>query len=109
MPRTRRTFTSTHSTNLSREPAVAKQLTSTSGFKNWAQFSPDNKEIFFIENGRIGVVNLEGRSRSLAVTAEMDVDFSREKMEVFRQGWSYLRDFFYDPELSRRKLGSRAR
>src|SRR5829696_5225286 len=82
---------------LSREPAVAKQLTSTSGFKNWAQFSPDNKEIFFIENGRIGVVNLEGRSRSLAVTAELDVDFSREKMEVFRQSWSYLRDFFYDP------------
>jgi Tol biopolymer transport system component/C-terminal processing protease CtpA/Prc len=83
---------------LSREPAVAKQLTSTSGFKNWAQFSPDNKEIFFIENGRIGVVNLEGRSRSLSVTAEMDVDFAREKMEVFRQGWSYLRDFFYDPD-----------
>ncbi|HEU4834033.1 MAG TPA: LpqB family beta-propeller domain-containing protein, partial [Pyrinomonadaceae bacterium] len=82
---------------LSREPAVAKQLTSTSGFKNWAQFSPDNKEIFFTENGRIGVVNLEGRSRSLSVTAEMEVDFSREKMEVFRQGWSYLRDFFYDP------------
>jgi Tol biopolymer transport system component/C-terminal processing protease CtpA/Prc len=82
---------------LSREPAVAKQLTSTSGSKSWAQFSPDGKEIFFIENGRIGVVNLEGRSRALAVTAEMDVDFSREKMEVFRQGWSYLRDFFYDP------------
>ncbi|HKU76318.1 MAG TPA: S41 family peptidase [Pyrinomonadaceae bacterium] len=82
---------------LSREPAVAKQLTSTSGSKSWAQFSPDNKEIFYIENGRIGVVNLEGRTRSLAVTAEMDVDFSREKMEVFRQGWSYLRDFFYDP------------
>ncbi|HEV8427113.1 MAG TPA: LpqB family beta-propeller domain-containing protein [Pyrinomonadaceae bacterium] len=81
---------------LSREPAVAKQLTSTSGSKSWAQFSPDNKEIFFIENGRIGVVNLEGRSRSLAVTAELDVEFSREKMEVFRQGWSYLRDFFYD-------------
>src|SRR5688572_28288936 len=82
---------------LSREPAVAKQLTSTLGFKRWAQFSPDSKEIFFIENGRIGVVNLEGRARQLAVTAEMDVDFSREKMEVFRQGWSYLRDFFYDP------------
>jgi tricorn protease len=82
---------------LSREPAVAKQLTSTPGAKSSAQFSPDGKEIFFIENGHIGVVNLEGRARSLAVTAEMDVDFSREKMEVFRQGWSYLRDFFYDP------------
>ena len=82
---------------LSREPAVAKQLTSTSGSKRFAQFSPDSKEIFFIENGRLGVVNLEGRARSLAVTAEMDVDFAREKMEVFRQAWSYLRDFFYDP------------
>jgi Tol biopolymer transport system component/C-terminal processing protease CtpA/Prc len=83
---------------LAREPVVAKQLTSTSGNKNWAQVSPDNKEIFFTENGRIGVVNLEGRSRTLSVTAEMDVDFSREKIEVFRQGWSYLRDFFYDPD-----------
>jgi Tol biopolymer transport system component len=81
---------------LSREPIVAKQLTSTSGSKNWAQFTPDNKEIFYLENGRIGVVNLEGRTRTLAVTAELDVDFSREKMEVFKQGWSLLRDNFYD-------------
>ena len=81
---------------LSRDPAVAKQLTSTPGNKRWAQFSPDSKEIFYIENGRIGVVNLEGRTRQLNVTAELDIDFSREKMEVFRQGWSYLRDFFYD-------------
>ncbi len=81
---------------LSRDPIVAKQLTSTSGSKNWVQFTPDSKEIFYLENGRIGVVNLEGRTRSLSVTAEMDVDFSSEKMEVFRQGWSYLRDNFYD-------------
>ncbi|HKR13460.1 MAG TPA: S41 family peptidase [Pyrinomonadaceae bacterium] len=81
---------------LSRDPIVSKQLTSTSGTKNWVQFTPDSKEIFYLENGRIGIVNLEGRARSLAVTAEMDVDFSREKMEVFKQGWSYLRDNFYD-------------
>jgi Tol biopolymer transport system component/C-terminal processing protease CtpA/Prc len=82
---------------LSREPAVAKQLTATPGQKSWAQFTPDSKEIFYLENGRIGVVSLEGKTRTLAVTAEMDVDFSREKMEAFRQGWSYLRDNFYDP------------
>ena len=82
---------------LSREPAVAKQLTSTAGFKSSVQFTPDSKELFYIENGRIGIVNLEGRARSLAVTAEMDVDFSREKLEVFQQAWSYLRDNFYDP------------
>lgn len=82
---------------LAREPAVAKQLTSTAATKNGGvQFTPDSKEIFYLENGRINIVNLEGRSRGLAVTAEMDVDFSREKIEVFRQGWSLLRDNFYD-------------
>ena len=82
---------------LAREPAVAKQLTSTAGFKSSLQFSPDSKELFYIENGRIGVVNLEGKPRALAVNAEMDIDFSREKLEVFQQAWSYLRDNFYDP------------
>jgi tricorn protease len=82
---------------LSRDPAVAKQLTSTAGSKSSLQFTPDSKELFFIENGRIGIVNLEGRNRSLAVNAEMDVDFSREKLEVFQQAWSLLRDNFYDP------------
>jgi Tol biopolymer transport system component/C-terminal processing protease CtpA/Prc len=83
---------------LSREPAVARQLTSTPGFKSGAQFSPDSKEVFYIEQGRINVVPLDTRQpRSLAVTAEMDVDFAREKIEVFRQAWTYLRDHFYDP------------
>ena len=82
---------------LSRDPAVAKQLTSTPGSKSALQFTPDSKELYYLENGRIGVVNLEGRTRSLAVTAEMDVDFSAEKLEVFHQAWSYLRDNFYDP------------
>jgi tricorn protease len=81
---------------LSRDPAVAKQLTATAGSKSALQFSPDNKELYYLENGRIGVVNLEGRNRALAVNAEMDVDFSREKMQVFRQAWTYLRDNFYD-------------
>ncbi|MDT7540919.1 MAG: tricorn protease [Acidobacteriota bacterium] len=83
---------------LAREPAVAKQLTSTPGGKGLAQFSPDSKEIYFIDQGRLSVVNLEGRVRPLAVSAEMDVDFSKEKMEVFQQAWSYLRDHYYDPQ-----------
>jgi tricorn protease len=83
---------------LSREPAVARQLTSTSGFKSEPQFSPDSKEVFYLEQGRINVVPVETRqTRPLAVTAEMDVDFAREKLQVFQQAWSYLRDYFYDP------------
>ncbi|HYV05679.1 MAG TPA: DPP IV N-terminal domain-containing protein, partial [Blastocatellia bacterium] len=64
---------------LAREPAVARQLTSTAGFKTDAQFSPDSKEVFYLEQGRINVVPLESRTpRPLAVSAEMDVDFARE-------------------------------
>ena len=83
---------------LAREPAVARQLTSTPGFKRDAQFSPDGKEVFYLEQGRINVVTVDNRTtKPVAVIAEMDVDFAREKIEVFNQAWSYLRDSFYDP------------
>ena len=83
---------------LAREQPVARQLTSTPGFKAAAQFAPDGKEVFFLEAGRINSVAVDTRVvRPVAVTAEMDVDFSREKGEVFAQAWSYLRDYFYDP------------
>jgi tricorn protease len=86
---------------LARERAVARQLTSTPGFKRHAQFTPDGKEVFYIEQGRINVVAVENRAvHPVAVTAEMDVDFAREKMEVFNQAWSYLRDGFYDPNFN---------
>lgn len=82
----------------SREPAVARQLTSTAGFKGDAQFSPDGKEVYYLERGTINVVTVENRQmRTISVVAEMEVDFSKEKMVVFDQAWSYLRDFFYDP------------
>lgn len=83
---------------LSREPAVARQLTSTPGFKSQAQFSPDGKEVFYLEQGRINVVNMDNRQvRPVAVTAELDVDFAKEKVEVFNQAWTLMRDNFYDP------------
>jgi Tol biopolymer transport system component/C-terminal processing protease CtpA/Prc len=83
---------------LSREPAVARQLTSTPGFKSEAQFSPDSKEVYYLENGRISIINVDTRqARPLAVTAELSVDFAQEKREVFRQAWTIMRDFFYDP------------
>ncbi len=83
---------------LSRDRPVARQLTSTPGPKSSAQFSPDSKEVYFLEDGRIQAITLDRReSRSIAVTAEMDVDFAREKLEVFDQAWTYQRDSFFDP------------
>ncbi|MBV9774455.1 MAG: PDZ domain-containing protein, partial [Gemmatimonadetes bacterium] len=86
---------------LSREPAVAKQVTSTPGSKRDAQFSPDGKEVWYLDQGRIAVVPVAGgQARGVQVSAEMDVDFAREKMAVFREGWTYLRDHFHDPRMN---------
>ncbi|GAB3635566.1 S41 family peptidase [Hymenobacter arcticus] len=85
---------------LGKEPATARQLTSTAGPKREAQFSPDSKEVYFLDQGRIQVVPVEagkGAARSVAVAAELNVDFEEEKMVVFDEAWAYLRDFFNDP------------
>jgi tricorn protease len=75
----------------------AKQITSTSGFKSNAQFSPDSKEVYYIENGRVNIVSLDRREvRPLALSMEINVNFAQEKMEIFKQGWRYMRDNFYD-------------
>ena len=84
---------------LAREQPVARQLTSTPGFKSSAQFSPDGKEVFYLETGRISSVAVDTRQvRPVAVTAEMDIDFNTEKTAVFAQAWNYIREYFYDPK-----------
>jgi tricorn protease len=86
---------------LAKEPPVARQLTSTPGRKSHAQWSPDGKEVYYLEAGKISVITVESRqAKPVAVTAEMDVNFADEKREVFRQAWSYLNENFYDPEFS---------
>ncbi len=83
---------------LSREPAVLKQITTSAGRKSDIQFSPDNKDVYYLEGGRIQSVSLDSKqSKSIAVTAEMDIDFSKEKMVMFNQAWENLNEGFYDP------------
>jgi C-terminal processing protease CtpA/Prc len=81
---------------LAKEEPVARQLTSTPGDKSDPAFSPDSKEVFYLDQGRIQVVPLDGKPRPLAVTAERDTDFDAEKVAVFTQAWTYLRDNFHD-------------
>ena len=82
---------------LSDEEAVARQITSTSGPKGAAQFSPDSKEVYYLDDGTVRVVPVkEGAARRVSVTAELDVDFTTEKLEVFHQAWTLMRDNFFD-------------
>jgi Tol biopolymer transport system component len=79
-----------------------RQLTTAPGAKTHAQFTADSREVFYLEGGRVMSVPVESaqpqQPRATAVTAEMDVDFHKEKMAVFEQAWSAKRDSFYDPK-----------
>ena len=86
---------------LSKEPAVTKQLTSTAGSKRVLQFKPDSKEIYYLEDARFQVVNFQDqKTRPLSATAEMDVEFAREREEAFLQGWRWLYENFYDENMN---------
>jgi C-terminal processing protease CtpA/Prc/Tol biopolymer transport system component len=86
---------------LAQGAGVARQLTSTASGKSVVQFSPDSKEVFFLDNGRVSAVSLERRDvRTLNVTAEFMLDFDREKAVVFDQAWSLMRDNFFDPKFN---------
>jgi tricorn protease len=85
---------------LAREQPVARQLTSTAGFKSDLHWSPDSKEIYYLERGRLSSVTAESRAvRGVSVTAELDVDFTAEKREVLAQVYTVLRDNFYDEKM----------
>jgi Tol biopolymer transport system component/C-terminal processing protease CtpA/Prc len=78
---------------------VLRQLTSTAGGKGQAQWSPDGKEVWYVEAGRLSAVNVESHAvRTVSYTAEMDLDWAEQKVGVFDQGWAYLRDNFFEPK-----------
>jgi tricorn protease len=86
---------------LSREPAVSRQLTSTPGRKTSAHFTSDSKEVYYLDRGRLFAVTLEKREpKAIAVSAELDVDFAREKLAAFGEAWTYLRDQFFDEKMN---------
>ncbi|MBK5188981.1 MAG: PDZ domain-containing protein, partial [Gemmatimonadaceae bacterium] len=86
---------------LSKEEPVARQLTSTPGPKSGVQWSPDGKEIYYVESGRIAAIDVARRSvRPVSVSAELDVDFAADREELFTLMWRELRDNFFDEHMN---------
>ena len=87
---------------LADEPPVARQLTSTRGDKTDAQFSPDGKKVYYLDDGKLFAVPLEegGKAKSIALNADVDIDFAQDKMTAFDQAWTWLRDNFHDPRMN---------
>lgn len=86
---------------LAREAPTARALTTTAGAKGAAQWSPDSREVWYTEGGRVTVMPIDSRqARPIAVTAELIVDFNTEKDAIFRQAWSYLANNFFDAKMN---------
>jgi len=86
---------------LATEPSTPKQLSATTGRKGALQFSSDNKEVWYLDGGKIASATIDPvKAKTLGVTAELDVDFVRERDEAFRQGWTWLRDNFFDAKMN---------
>jgi tricorn protease len=94
---------------LAREPASPRQLTSDPGFKSEIAFTPDSKEIFYVQGGggrggagagggsSVRSIALESRTpKPLNLTTAIDVDFDKEKMVVFDEAWSTLDHRFWN-------------
>jgi Tol biopolymer transport system component/C-terminal processing protease CtpA/Prc len=87
---------------LADEPPVARQLTSTRGDKADAQFSPDGKKVYYLDDGKLFAVPLEegGKAKPIALSADVDIDFAQDRMTAFEQAWMWLRDNFHDPRMN---------
>ena len=87
--------------DLAREAPSARPLTTTTGGKASAQWSPDSREVWYTEGGRVTVMPIESRqARPVAITAELFVDFETEKHAIFQQAWSYLGTNFFDEKMN---------
>ncbi|MDW8147259.1 MAG: LpqB family beta-propeller domain-containing protein [Roseiflexaceae bacterium] len=81
----------------SRADQGPRQLTSTPGAKSHAWFTPDGRHLYFLDGGAIAVRKFpKGEQTTLAISAEVVVDFAQEKRQIFEECWRLLRDCFYD-------------
>lgn len=85
---------------LARETQL-RVLTTSAAPKASLQWSPDSRELWYLEGGRITALVFESRqTRSVAATAETETSFAREKRAVFDQMRSYLANNFFDERMN---------
>jgi len=86
---------------LAQKPPVAHQLTTSSGDKADAQFSPDGDKVWYLDDGTIRSVPAKGgAAKTFATTASLDVDFDAQKMATFHEAWKWLADNYHDPKMN---------
>jgi Tol biopolymer transport system component/C-terminal processing protease CtpA/Prc len=82
---------------LAKEPPAPQQLTGGRRPKRDYAFSPDSKQLYYLDGGRVSATPIEApKPRFIEVTGEMVVRFDAEKQVVFDEAWSTLNRAFYD-------------
>jgi Tol biopolymer transport system component len=82
---------------LAKEPPSPQQLTGGRRPKRDYAFSPDSKQVYYLDGGRVSATPIETpKPRFIDVTGEMVVRFDAEKQVVFDEAWSTLDRAFYD-------------
>ncbi len=84
---------------LAATPPSPHQLTSTSTPKTHYQFTPDSKQLYYLDAGHVTSLPIETHvPKTINVTAALDIDFDSDKTAAFEEGWALLNKRFYDPE-----------
>jgi tricorn protease len=75
-------------------------LASTSSSKQFLGFSPDSKEVFFLDDTHIAAATIDPPNvRTIAATCELDVDVAKDSKTLLNDTWSILRENYYDPKM----------
>lgn len=86
---------------LAKEPATPQQLAAGPKPKSNYFFTPDSKEIYFLDGETLTSTPVASpKLKPIAVAADMDVDFDTEKAVVFDEAWSLLDRRFFDPNFN---------
>ncbi len=65
-----------------------------------AHLGPEGKKIYFLKGGRPAYVPLDGGSvETTSFKATLAIDKTKERLQVFDEGWRNLGEWFYDPNL----------
>jgi tricorn protease len=73
-------------------------LTSTPKSKQFLGFSPDSKEVFFLDDTHIAAATLDPpKVRTITATCELDVDVAKDCKTLLNDTWSLLGENYYDP------------
>jgi tricorn protease len=75
-----------------------KEITSGGKSPKALSMDTDAKYIYFTKKGKLAHLDIKsGKYESLPFKAKMEINFAKERNQIFEESWRALRDGFYDP------------